>query len=256
MSNQSAQVIIGKNVTIGKNVSFGNFVIIYDNVEIGENCIIGDFVIIGETSNQLTSTSPLTKIGESCVIRSHALLYAGCTLGNFVHLGNRATIREFSIVGNHCSIGMSAELQGNCSIGDYSRLQSFVSVGQHTKIGRFVFVYPFTVFTNDPLPPSLQLQGVEIGDFTQVSAGVIMLAGAIIGKFSLISVNSKVGGLFEDDSFIEGNPGRRIGKLSKMPFFNKDGKRHYPWPYQYSTNMPWHGLDFDDWAIKENISLF
>ena len=241
----------GTNIQIGENVSFGHHVIIYDNVSIGNGAVIGDFCIIGEGSSGLS-----TNIGQHCYIRSHSILYAGAQLDDYVQTGNRATIREVCKVGHHAIIGLGSELQGYCSVGAYTRIQSYVTVGQHAEIGMFVFIYPLCVLTNDPLPPSVVKEGVRIGDFSQIASGSILLGGANVGRFSLVGASSKVGGIYEDDSFIEGNPARKIGRLSKMPFFNPTGKRHYPWPYHYSTNMPWDGLDFDEWALANDIKLF
>ena len=249
--SSSIPIFQGTNIKIGENVSFGHHVIIYDNVSIGNGTVIGDFCIIGEGPSGAS-----TSIGQHCIIRSQSILYAGAQLGDFVQTGNRATIREDSFVDHHAVIGLGSELQGLCSVGAYTRIQSYVTVGQQAEIGKFVFIYPMCVLTNDPLPPSKAKEGVRVGDFSQIASGSILLGGADIGRFSLVGAASKVGGIFEDDSYIEGNPGRRMGKLSKMPFFNKEGKRHYPWPYHYSTNMPWDGMDFDEWALANDIRLF
>lgn len=241
----------GSQIHIGNNVRFGHYVIVYDNVEIGDDTVIGDFCIIGEGQS-----SQQTRIGNNCIIRSHTIIYAGAILANHVQTGNRATIREGSVVHDYAVIGLGSELQGDCTVGEYSRIQSYVTIGQKAEIGRFVFIYPMCVLTNDPLPPSEIKIGVKVGDFSQIASSCVMLGGVEIGRFSLVGASSRVGGIFEDDSFIDGNPGRRVGRLSKMPFFNPEGKRHYPWPYFYSTNMPWQGKDFDDWAIEAGISLF
>lgn len=248
--SSSSPLLLGPDIHIGQNVTFGHQVVIYDRVSIGDNAIIGDFVILGEGESDRPTT-----IGHHCHIRSHSIVYAGANLEHHVQTGNRTTIREYSEVAHHAVIGLGSELQGHCSIGSYSRIQSYVTVGKGAVVGNFVFIYPMCVLTNDPLPPSLEKEGVSVGDFTQIASACILIGGSQIGRFSLVGASSRVGGSFEDDSYIDGNPGRRVGKLSKMPFFNKDGKRHYPWPYHYSVNMPWGGKDFEAWAQNEGINL-
>ncbi|MFN3874268.1 MAG: acyltransferase, partial [Ignavibacterium sp.] len=152
-----------------------------------------------------------------------------------------------SVFGNNCSVGTNSDIQGYCTIGKYCRFHSYVNIGQKSEIGNFVFIYPFVVLTNDPTPPSDNLVGAKIGDFSQVAAGSVLLPGSIIGKHSLISANSTVGGSFDDDSFISGNPAKKIGMLSKMPFFNQKGKRHYPWPYHFKRGLPWAEMGYDEW---------
>lgn len=252
-------LLLGNNITIGVDVVFGTGVIIYDNVHIGDKSHIGDYVILGEATIDYYSNQnykrPPTTIGRNALIRSHSIIYAGAKIGYDVHTGNRATIREGTDIGNHCSIGLNSDIQPNCTIGDYTRLHSNVIVGQGTTIGKFVFVYPFCVLTNDPLPPSLHLKGSVIGDFCQISASTIIMPEAHIGAHSLISANSRVSGVFDADSFIEGTPARCVGKLSKMPFFNENGKRHYPWPLHFDRGMPWANLGFEAWAEGEGISI-
>lgn len=249
-------VSIGKNVIIGKNVRIGDNSTIHDNVTLEDGVTICDYVIIGEPSSAYYKgkeyVNPPTIIGENSLIRSFALVHAGAKLSSHVHVGHRATIREFSVIGEHTMIGMNTELQGNLSIGKYCRFQSFISVGKGAEIGDFVFVYPYCVFTNDPLPPSYELKGCTIGNFTQICTSSIIMPGTIIGEHSLIGAMSKVGGTFEDDSFIDGNPAKRIGKLSKMPFFNESDKRHYPWPYHYSNNMPWEKVGYEAWLVQNS----
>lgn len=255
MKFNGVNVSIGRNVSIGKDVRIGDNTTIHDNVTLDDGVTIADHVIIGEPDSLYYTDSQYinkpTIIGKSCLIRSFAIVHAGAKLGEFVNVGHRATIRENSIIGKHTLIGMNTELQGDLSIGDYCRFQSFVSVGKGTKIGNYVFVYPYCVFTNDPRPPSDDLIGCTIGDFSQICTSSILMPGVIIGQHSLVGAMSKVASAYEDDSFIEGNPAKTIGRLSKMPFFNQSGKRHYPWPYHYSKNMPWEKLGYEAWlAIK------
>jgi UDP-3-O-[3-hydroxymyristoyl] glucosamine N-acyltransferase len=250
-----SEVILGHNVTIGSNVTFGHYVVIKDNVTIGNNTHIGDFCIIGEISNPFAQEIEHTVVGKNCLLRSNTIIYAGARIGDYVHTGNRAIIREQSEVGNNVMIGLQSELQGDCSVGEYSRIQSNVSVGKYTKIGSYVFIYPNCVFTNDNTPPSGASDGSSIGDFSQICTGVIILPSTIIGRFCLVSAGSRVAGLYMDDVWIDGSPASNKGKLSKMPFFNKSGKRHYPWPLQYDAGMPWQGLNFLEWAKERKIEL-
>jgi carbonic anhydrase/acetyltransferase-like protein (isoleucine patch superfamily) len=128
----------------------------------------------------------------------------------------------------------------------------FLKDVKNSKIGSFVFIYPFVVLTNDTTPPSNDLKGVTIGDYSQITTGSILLPETVIGEHSLTSVNSSVSGNFQDDSFIAGSPAKKVGVLSKMPFFNSSKKRHYPWVYYFDRGMPWFGIGFDEWRKKMN----
>lgn len=246
---------IGKNVTLGEGVRIGDNTIIYDNVVIGENTIICNDCVIGEPTSDYYSNesyfNPTTIIGKDSLIRSHSIFYAGSSFGESLSTGHRVTVRENTIAGDHCMFGSYTDIQGFCRIGNYNRFHSYVNIGQKSDLGDFVFIYPFVVLTNDPTPPSSVLIGVKVGAFSQIATGAIILPGAEIGEYCLVAANSTVGGVFEKDSFIIGSPAKFGGKLSKMPFFNSENKRHYPWPNNFDRGMPWAGVGFEKWE-EEN----
>jgi carbonic anhydrase/acetyltransferase-like protein (isoleucine patch superfamily) len=103
------------------------------------------------------------------------------------------------------------------------------------------------VLTNDPTPPSDELIGVEIDDYSQILTSSVILPGTKIGKNCLVAANSTVSGIYIDDRFISGSPARDIGTLSKMPFFNGRGQRHYPWQYNFKRGMPWENDGYVNW---------
>ena len=255
MKFNNKNVSIGLNVKVGENVKIGDNTVIYDNVLIGDNTIICNDCIIGEPTNDYYFTddyiNPKTYIGSDSLIRSHSIIYSGSKFGNNLMTGHRVTIREKTSVGNHCMIGSYNDIQGDCEIGNYNRFHSYVNIGQKSKLGNFVFIYPFVVLTNDLTPPSEKLIGVTINDYSQISVSSVILPGANIGKHCLVAAHSSVGGSYEDDSFISGNPARLVGNLSKMPFFNDKNKRHYPWPVNFDRGMPWEGINFEEWQ-KQN----
>jgi acetyltransferase-like isoleucine patch superfamily enzyme len=251
MKFNNKNVSIGTNVSLGKNVKIGDNTIIYDNVSIGDNTIISNDCVIGEPLNAYYIDSnyknPNTLIGSNSLIRSHSIIYSGSEFGDFLNTGHRVTIREKTTAGHHCMFGSYNDIQGLCKIGNYNRFHSYVNIGQESELGDYVFIYPFVVLTNDPMPPSNNLVGVKIGDFSQITTAAILLPGCVVGKHSLVGANSTVGGNYQDDSFISGSPAKRIGALSKMPFFNSENKRYYPWPNNFKRGMPWAEQGFEKW---------
>lgn len=251
MKFTNRNVHIGKNVKLGTNVKIGDDTIIYENVEIGDNTIVCNNSVIGEPINAYyydeKYVNPLIVIGANCLIRSHCIFYAGSQFGDNLQTGHRVTIRENTIVGTNCSFGSYTDIQGDCKIGNYNRYHSYVNVGQKSEIEDFVFISPFVVLTNDPTPPSNVLVGVRIRKYTQIATGAILLPGTDIGEHSLVAAGATAGGRFEADSFISGVPAKKIGNLSKMPFFNTNKKRNYPWPFHFDRGMPWEGKAYDEW---------
>lgn len=252
MKFNNYNIQISKKAIIGKNVKIGDNTVIYDNVIIGDNTIICNDCVLGEPLNcyyfdQNYENPPLI-IGANSLIRSHSIFYAGSTLGDFLQTGHRVTVREYTEASTHCSFGSYTDIQGFCKIGHYVRMHSYVNIGQKSEIGNYVFLYPFTILTNDPTPPSNVLIGVKVGDYSQIATGSVLLPGVVIGANSLVSANSTVDGIFDDDSFISGSPAKRICSLSKAPLFDiETKKRHYPWQYHFRRGMPWEVCGFENW---------
>lgn len=252
MKFNKRNITIGNNVQIGKNVRIGDNCTIYDNVAIGDDTVIANDSVIGEPLSAYYQSeeyeNPKTIIGSNVLIRSHCIIYASTNIGDYTVTGHRITVREKTTIGHHCQIGSYNDIQGTCKIGNYTRLHSYVNIGQYSKIGNYVFIYPFVVLTNDPTPPSDHLVGPVVDDFSQITTSSIIMPGAEIGKHCLVGTNSTVSGKFPENSFINGNPAKRVGDLDKMPFFNDSGKRHYPWSEHFSRNMPWEKTNYKDWS--------
>ncbi len=58
-----------------------DFVRIYPNVTLPQDAQIDDFVILGRAPRGRQPGELPLVIGPGCVIRSHTVIYAGCTIG-------------------------------------------------------------------------------------------------------------------------------------------------------------------------------
>ena len=84
MKFNARNVYISPKAKIGRNVKIGDNATIYDNVEIGDNTIVCNDVVLGEPLNLYYSDpeyqNPPCVIGSDSIIRSHSIIYAGCTI--------------------------------------------------------------------------------------------------------------------------------------------------------------------------------
>lgn len=193
--------------------------------------------------------NPPTVIGPDSLIRSHAIIYAACTIGACFSTGHRVTIRENSIIGEHCSIGTLSDIQGDVRIGKYCRLHSNVHVSQKCSMGDFVFLYPFSVMTNDPYPPSTDIKGGHIGSYTQVGVHAVILPGIQVGENCLIGANSVVSKRVPDFSLAMGDPIKVVMDIRKYVVMGKG--KPYPWMSRFDRGMPWEGIGFDLWIQQQ-----
>ena len=250
MKFNNRNVFISPSAQIGNNVRIGDDTVIYDNVIIGDNTTICNNSIIGEPLNDYYQNeayiNPKTIIRNNSLIRSHAIIYAGCSFGENFSTGHRITIRENTIFGIHCRVGTGVDIQGNAEFGNYCWLLAELHISQKTKIGNFVFIYPYVIFTNDPHPPSNLNIGSTVGDFTQIAVSSIILPGIKIGRHAFIAASTLVRNDVPDYQVMAGNPGKIIKDIREIKSKEINGS-HYPWPFRFKRGMPWEAEGFENW---------
>ena len=259
--------IKGKNVTIKEGVVIGDNVVLEDDVYIDYNCIIRDNVIIkkGTTvgpqcilgeyqmdfyDNRDEHLSHPLVIGENSIIRSGTIIYGDSIIGHHFQTGHRATIREHSNIGNYVNAGTLTDIQGYCTIGNYVKMHSNVHIGQKTVIEDFVWIFPYTVITNDPTPPSGELVGVTIKSFAIIATGSIIMPGITIEGDSLVAGGAVVTKNVKENEVIAGVPGKPISDIRNIKN-HVTGEAAYPWRYHFSRGMPWDGSDYDAWMANQ-----
>ena len=225
MMFNNLNVRISPKASIGKNVRIGDDTVIFDNVVIEDNVTIAHNCIIGEPLNEYYTNpnyeNPVTIIGANSLIRSHAIIYAGNILHKNVTTGHRVNLREYNVIGHDTVIGTCSDIQGNVTIGHFSRIYSSVAIAPLSKIGNFVFIYAFAVLTNDPYPPSENVKGCTISDYSQIAANTTILSGVNIGQNCLIGAGSVVNQHIPDFSLATGNPAKKVLDIRKVYYIRK-----------------------------------
>jgi acetyltransferase-like isoleucine patch superfamily enzyme len=247
-------VRVSPKASIGKNVRIGDNTVIFDNVVIGDNATIAHSCMIGEPLNEYYSNpdyeNPVTVIGSNSLVRSHAIIYGGNKLGENVSTGHGICLRENNIIGHHTVLGTNCDIQGEVITGNYCRIFSNVHISQFSKIGNFVFLYPFVVITNDPYPPSNDLKGGTIADYTLIAAHSTILSGIKVGENCLVGAHSVVTKNFPDYSLVMGDPAKLVMDIRNYVVLGKG--RLYPWMNRFSRGMPWEDLGFEVWKQRQH----
>ena len=89
--------------------------------------------------------------GPDAVIRSHAVVYAGTTIGARFNAGHGALVREDNVLGDDVSVGTNAALEFGNRIGDRVRIHTGCFL-ESCVVEDDVFLGPHVVFTDDPHP--------------------------------------------------------------------------------------------------------
>ena len=242
--------IVSEKATLGEGVTIGAGAIVYDNVVIGDGSVVGPYCIIGEPvasfyRNEAYENPPL-HIGRGALIRSHSVVYAGSTIGDRFECGHRVTIRESSTIGANCRIGTLSDIQGFCRVGDYVRLHSNVFVAQKSVLGNYVWIFPYTVLTNDPHPPSSVLYGPIVEDFAVLATMVVVLPGVRIGQDALVGAMSLVRSDVPAEAVVVGSPAKVVGTVRQIRS-RESGEPVYPWREHFDRGMPWENIGYERW---------
>jgi acetyltransferase-like isoleucine patch superfamily enzyme len=234
MSAISPLASVDPGAVIGDDVTIGPFTVVHADVEIGAGANVSSHCVLGERGPG--DGGPL-RLGPGAVIRSHTVVYAGSTFGPRLETGHRVTLREGLQVGENLRAGTLCDLQGDATIGDYTRLHSNVHVGKHTTIGNYVWVFPYTVFTNDPHPPSTTQIGCVIEDFAVIGTMVVVLPGVRVGREAVVSAGAVVTRDVEPGQLAMGSPAKPKRPASEIPLSDGSGPA-YPWRRHYDVGYP------------------
>ena len=131
-----------------------------------------------------------TYIGDSPVIRSHTVIYAGNKIGNNFQTGHSVLIREDNVIKDFVSIGSHTVLEGRSKIGNNVRIHSNCFIPEFTTIEDIVWISPGVTLTNTPHPPCPEFErcaeGPTIKKGAILASNAVVLPGIKIGKDSFV----------------------------------------------------------------------
>ncbi len=100
-------------------------------------------------------------------------------------------------------------------------------------------MFPYTVFTNDPHPPSDgYLSGVTVEDYVVIATMVCLLPGVQIGTRALVAAHSLVTKDVDRDTVVGGVPAKRLAATSDILLKDGSGRSAYPWMRHFHRGYP------------------
>lgn len=153
-------------------------------------------------------------------VHSSAYVDDPCTIGNGTKIWHFSHIMQDCVIGENCNIGQNVVISPNVVLGNNVKIQNNVSVYTGVVCEDDVFLGPSMVFTNVMNPRSaVNRRGeylktvVEKG--VSIGANATIVCGNKIGRYAFIGAGAVVTKEVLDFELIVGNPGRRIGWMSK-----------------------------------------
>ncbi|MGE0787934.1 MAG: acyltransferase [Sandaracinaceae bacterium] len=155
-----------------------------------------------------------TYVHPSAVVDEGADLGAGVRVWHFCHVSKGAVIGEGSSFGQNCFVAPGV------TIGRRVKVQNNVSIYEGTEIEDEVFLGPSAVLTNVSNPRS-QVNRRVLYERTRlcrgctIGANATVVCGVTIGRYAFVGAGSVVTRDAPDYALILGNPGRRVGWMSR-----------------------------------------
>lgn len=189
--------------------------VIAPGVVLGQDIVVEDYCIIGAPFPGFAGEE--TVIGDSAVIRSHTVIYAGNRIGRNFQTGNKANIRECNEIGDDVSIGTLAVVEHHVRIGHRVRIHSQAFIPEFTELQDDCWIGPQVVITNAKFPRSPrvkeELQGARVKRRAKIGANATLLPGVVIGENALVGAGSVVSKDVEDQAIVAGNPARFLRRI-------------------------------------------
>lgn len=152
---------------------------------------------------------------ETAIIDEGAEIGAGTRIWHWVHVCGGASI------GRNCSLGQNVFVGNAVRIGDGVKIQNNVSIYDRVVLEDYVFCGPSMVFTNVMNPRSEFSRKDEYGETivrrgATLGANCTIVCGTEIGEYAFIGAGAVVTRNAPAYALIVGNPGRRIGWMSRF----------------------------------------
>lgn len=161
------------------------------------------------------------------VVASTADVDHRAVLGSGTTVWHLAQVREHARLGRGCIVGRGAYVGPGVVIGDNVKLQNYALVYEPAQLEDGVFIGPAVVLTNDTYPRSVDAsgelkrsadwtpKGVLVREGASLGARAVVLAGRVIGRWSLVAAGAVVTRDVPDFALFAGVPARRIGWVGR-----------------------------------------
>lgn len=153
-------------------------------------------------------------VHESAYVDEGAEVGDGTKIWHFSHVMKGARIGQQSIIGQNVNV------DGGTIIGDRVKIQNNVSVYSGVVIEDEVFLGPSCVLTNVTNPRS-QINRHSLYETTwlkrgcTVGANATIVCGTTVGRYAFIGAGAVLTKDVPDYALVVGNPGRRVGWMSR-----------------------------------------
>ncbi len=140
-------------------------------------------------------------------------------IGSNTKVWQYCVIFEKAVIGDNCNICSHVLIEDEVLIGDNVTVKSGVQLWNGITVEDDVFIGPNATFTNDLIPRSKSshwnLAKTVIKKGASIGANVTIIAGNLIGEYSLIGAGSVVTKSVPPNTVWYGNPAKQHGFITR-----------------------------------------
>jgi acetyltransferase-like isoleucine patch superfamily enzyme len=184
-------------------------------VRVLEYAVVGKQPVLGPRSTTKREPLPPTTVGDSTVISTGAVVFAGSTIGSGCIVGDQACIRERVTLGDEVVVGRGSLVENDTTVGRGTRIQADAYVTAYSTLEEDVFIAPCVVTTNDNFMGRTErrkelMKGPTIRRGARVGGGAVLCPGVEVGEEAFVGAGAVVTKDVPPKTIVYGNPARPV----------------------------------------------
>jgi acetyltransferase-like isoleucine patch superfamily enzyme len=215
-------VVIEAGVFIGPGTHVGHHVVIHEGTQVGDSCHIEDHAVLGRWPRPAATSTvappaglPGLVVGQSTIVGTGAVIYAGSVIGRQCLIGDLAFVREQVRIGDLVVIGTHVTVENEVAIGSHTKIQTGAYIAAWTTIEEHCFIAPCVVTANDNTMGRTERRFAQRGGpivrrGARVGANATLLPNVEVGQEAFVAASSVVTRNVPPSQLVMGMPARVV----------------------------------------------
>src|SRR6266699_6517883 len=186
-----------------------------EGVKVLENAVVGKQPSLSPRSTAKREPLAPTTIGDSTIVSTGAIVFAGSRIGARVILGDQSCVRERVTIGDDVVVGRGSLVENDTTIGALTKIQAMAYITAYSTLEEHVFIAPCVVTTNDNFMGRTEkrhelIAGPTIRRGARVGGAAVLLPGIEIGEEAFVGAGAIVIRDVPPRAVVVGSPARQI----------------------------------------------
>src|SRR5947208_4495470 len=184
-----------------------------DGVKVLEHAVVGKQPTLSPRSTAKREPLPPATLGDGTVVSTHAIVFAGSSVGARVILGDQSCVRERVDVGDDVVLGRGSLIENDTRVGARTKIQAEAYITAYSELEEDVFIAPCVVTTNDNFMGRTErrhelMRGPTIRRGARVGGGAIICPGIEVGEEAFVGAGAVVTKDVPPKKVVVGSPAR------------------------------------------------